>query len=56
MDAYGTARWAATDAESSIVARICENFNLTPVLARALYEQMARYFSEYGLGPPKVRD
>jgi hypothetical protein len=25
-------------AESAIVARICEDFNLTPVLARAHYE------------------
>jgi hypothetical protein len=48
MDAYGTARLAAKDAESAIVARIGEDFNLTPVLARAHYEQMARYFAEYG--------
>jgi len=41
MDAYGAARLAAQDAESAIVARICEDFNLTPVLARAHYEQMA---------------
>ena len=34
MDAYGTARLAAKEAESAIVARICEDFNLTPVLAR----------------------
>lgn len=47
-DAYGTARLAAKDAESAIVARICEDFNLTPVLARAHYEQMARYFADYG--------
>src|SRR5918994_1288390 len=48
MDAYGTSRLAAKDAESAIVARICEDFNLTPVLARAHYEQMARYFGDYG--------
>jgi len=48
MDAYGTARLAAKGAESAIVARICEDFNLTPVLARAHYEQMARYFSDFG--------
>jgi hypothetical protein len=48
MDAYGTARLAAKDAESAIVARICEDFNMTPVLARAHYEQMARYFAEFG--------
>src|SRR4029450_11620793 len=48
MDAYGTARLAAKDSESAIVARICEDFNLTPVLARAHYEQMARYFADYG--------
>src|ERR687892_17317 len=48
MDAYGTARLAAKDAESAIVARICEDFNLTPVLARAHYQQMARYFADFG--------
>jgi hypothetical protein len=48
MDAYGTARLAAKDAESAIVARICEDFNMTPVLALAHYEQMARYFSDFG--------
>jgi hypothetical protein len=48
MDAYGTARLAAKDAESAIVARICEDFNLTPVLARAHYEQMFRYFADCG--------
>jgi len=53
MDAYGTARLAAKDAESAIVARICEDFNLTPVLARAHYEQMARYFAEYGQVPAR---
>jgi hypothetical protein len=41
MDACGTARLAAKEAESAIVARICEDFNLTPVLARAHHEQMA---------------
>lgn len=54
MDAYGTARLAAKEAESAIVARICEDFNLTPVLARAHYEQMARYFSEYGHLPTRA--
>src|SRR5919206_1465873 len=53
MDFYGTARLAAKDAESAIVARICEDFNLTPVLARAHYEQMARYFAEYGQVPAR---
>jgi hypothetical protein len=48
MDLYGTGRLAAKDAESAIVARIREDFNLTPVLAKAHYEQMARYFAEYG--------
>jgi len=51
MDTYGTARLAAKDAESAIVARICEDFNLTLVLARAHYEQMARYFADYGQAP-----
>ena len=48
MDAYGTDRLAAKEVESAIVARICQDFNLTPVLARAHYEQMSRYFAEYG--------
>jgi hypothetical protein len=43
----------AKDAESAIVARICEDFNLTPVLARAHYEQMARYFAAYGQVPAR---
>lgn len=51
MDSYGTVRLAAKDAESAIVARIGEDFNLTPVLARAHYQQMARYFAEYGQVP-----
>lgn len=51
MDNYGTARLGAKDSETAIVARICEDFNLTPVLARAHYEQMARYFAEFGQVP-----
>jgi hypothetical protein len=51
MDSYGTERLAAKDAESAIVARICDDFNLTPVLAKAHYEQMARYFADYGQVP-----
>ncbi|MGQ0680341.1 MAG: DUF1670 domain-containing protein [Actinomycetota bacterium] len=53
MDLYGTQRLSAKDAESSIVARIQDDFNLTPVLARAHYEQMARYFAEYGQVPAR---
>jgi Protein of unknown function (DUF1670) len=53
MDAYGTARLAAKEAESAIVARICEDFNLTPVLAKAHYEQMSRYFADYGHLPTR---
>jgi hypothetical protein len=53
MDAYGTGRLAVKEAESAIVARICEDFNLTPVLARAHYEQMARYFADYGHLPTR---
>jgi len=41
------------DAGSAIVARICEDFNLTPVLAKAHYEQMARYFADYGQVPSR---
>jgi Protein of unknown function (DUF1670) len=53
MDAYGTARLAAKETESAIVARICEDFNLTPVLAKAHYEQMSRYFADYGHLPTR---
>lgn len=48
MDMYGTGRLATKDAQHTIVARISEDFNLTPVLARAHYEQMARYFADVG--------
>ena len=53
MDSYGTARLGAKDAESAIVARIQMDFNLAPILARAHYEQMARYFAEYGQVPTR---
>jgi len=48
MDQYGTERLATKDAQHTIVARISEDFNLTPVLARAHYEQMVRYFADVG--------
>jgi hypothetical protein len=51
VDTYGTERLATKDAEQAIVARISEDFNLTPVLARAHYEQMARYFADTGVLP-----
>jgi hypothetical protein len=38
MDVYGTDRLATKDAESAIVARIQQDFNLTPVLDKAHYE------------------
>jgi hypothetical protein len=53
MDAYGTARLGANEAESAIVARICEDFNLTPVLAKAHYEQMCRCFADCGHSPTR---
>jgi hypothetical protein len=46
MDLYGTERLATKDAEQTIVARISEDFNLTPVLAKAHYDQMVRYFAD----------
>lgn len=51
MDTYGTDRLAAKDVESAIVGRIVEDFNLTPILAKAHYDQMAGYFGEYGKVP-----
>ena len=51
MDGYGTERLAPKDAESAVVARICEGFNLTLVLAKAHYDHMAGYFAEYGQVP-----
>ena len=51
MDTYGTDRLAVKDVESAIVAKIVEDFNLTPILAKAHYDQMVGYFSEYGRVP-----
>lgn len=48
---YGTERLAVKDVEHAIVSRICEDFNLTPVLAKAHYEQMRRYFADLGQVP-----
>lgn len=53
MDTSGTQRIETKDVETSIIARICEDFNLTPVLARAYYRQMAQYFAEFGEVPQK---
>jgi hypothetical protein len=51
VDTYGTDRLEAKDVESAIVTRIVEDFNLTPILAKAHYDQMVGYFGEYGKVP-----
>lgn len=53
MDTCGTDRLEAKDVESAIVSRIVTDFNLTPILAKAHYDQMAGYFSEYERVPTR---
>jgi predicted transcriptional regulator len=47
MDTYGTKRLAYKNAKEAIIKQIGEDFNLTPILAKAHYEQMEKYFKEH---------
>lgn len=47
MDTYGTKRLVYKNAKEAIIREIEEDFNLTPILAKAHYEQMEKYFKEH---------
>jgi hypothetical protein len=46
-DGYGLKRVVSKTARSAIVQRLTSDFNLTPIIAEAFYEQFSRYYEEH---------
>ncbi len=44
---YGIKRLSAKDARSAIVSKLASDFNLTPIIAEAYYQQFSQYFAEH---------
>jgi len=44
---YGLLRLKSKDARSAIVQKLAADFNLTPIIAEAFYQQFALYFEEH---------
>jgi len=45
--AYGIIRLESKNARSAIVQKLARDFNLTPIIAEAFYQQIALYFEEH---------
>jgi len=46
-DAYGLKRVESKTARNAIVQRLAADFNLTPIIAEAFYEQFSQYYQEH---------
>jgi len=46
-DAYGLKRLGSKNVRSAIVQRISQDFNLTPIIAEAYFQQISAYFNEH---------
>ena len=46
-DNYGLQRLKSKDARSAIIQKLANDFNLTPIIAEAYYQQFASYFEEH---------
>lgn len=46
-DSYGLKRIISKNARNAIVQRLAADFNLTPIIAEAFYEQFSRYYEEH---------
>jgi len=44
---YGIKRLESKNARSAIVQKLAQDFNLTPIIAEAFYQQIALYFNEH---------
>ena len=44
---YGLLRLRSKNAQSAIVQKLAQDFNLTPIIAEAYYSQFAQYFQEH---------
>jgi hypothetical protein len=47
QDGYGVKRLASKNARNAIIQRLAADFNLTPIIAEAFYEQFSRYYEEH---------
>jgi len=47
MDFYGTCRLFEKNPRDAIIKQIQEDFNLAPLIAKAYFEQIERYFSQH---------
>lgn len=44
---YGVKRLQSKEARSAIIQKLASDFNLTPIIAEAYYQQFSQYFSEH---------
>lgn len=46
-DSYGIKRLESKNAQNAIIQKLASDFNLTPIIAEAYYQQFSTYFSEH---------
>ena len=46
-DSYGLKRLESKNARNAIIQKLAVDFNLTPIIAEAYYQQFSRYFQEH---------
>lgn len=46
-DSYGIKRLESKNAKNAIIQKLANDFNLTPIIAEAYYQQVSTYFSEH---------
>jgi hypothetical protein len=46
-DSYGIKRLESKNAKNAIIQKLAQDFNLTPIIAEAFYQQFSLYFQEH---------
>jgi hypothetical protein len=46
-NSYGINRLKSKNAQNAIIQRLAADFNLTPIIAEAFYQQFTQYFDEH---------
>jgi len=46
-DSYGLKRLESKNATNAIIQKLAQDFNLTPIIAEAFYQQFLMYFQEH---------
>ena len=46
-DSYGIKRLESKNAKNAIIQKLATDFNLTPIIAEAYYQQFSHYFNEH---------